>query len=63
MPLYEFRCAYCDYLFERLQSADADNPSCPRCGFDTQRLISSGNLRFRGHGFYCTDYGKHGPRK
>ena len=40
MPLYEFRCKSCENEFEELQSRDAENPKCPECNSDTDKLIS-----------------------
>ena len=63
MPLYEYRCTYCDHLFEKLQTHFEDNPVCPICGSETVRIMSSPSIRFRGSGFHCTDYTKHGHIK
>lgn len=37
MPLYDFECKECNYVFEEIRSiaqctAGAPNPSCPKCG-------------------------------
>jgi len=41
MPLYEFRCADCGQIFDRLQSFDAESPACASCGStEVNRLIS-----------------------
>ena len=41
MPLYEFRCADCGQIFDRLQPFDAESPSCAECGSaEVNRLIS-----------------------
>jgi putative FmdB family regulatory protein len=41
MPLYEYRCAGCERIFDRLSSYDAATPDCPSCGgTDVRRLIS-----------------------
>ena len=41
MPLYEFRCADCGQIFDRLQPFDAESPACTACGSDeVNRLIS-----------------------
>jgi putative FmdB family regulatory protein len=39
MPLYEFCCKKCGFVFEEITSADSPSPSCPECGGDTYRLI------------------------
>jgi len=62
MPIYEFRCQYCDHLFERLQPMESDFPDCPLCGGEVTRIISAPNHRFKGHGFHVTDYTHHGVR-
>jgi putative FmdB family regulatory protein len=64
MPLYEFRCADCGQIFDRLQSPGADAPACAECGStDVHRLISligglvgsgsSGPMRSTGGGCGC----------
>ena len=41
MPLYEFRCADCGQIFDRLQPFDAESPACGACGSaEVNRLIS-----------------------
>ena len=60
MPLYEFRCTYCDNLFERIQPYHGDWPPCPVCGSETMRIMSSSSVKFKGSGFHSTDYTKHG---
>lgn len=31
MPIYEFKCEVCGFLFEALQKINEDYPSCPKC--------------------------------
>lgn len=43
MPFFEYKCADCGAVFERLQSRDAprEGYECPQCGgTNTQRIIS-----------------------
>jgi len=41
MPLYEFRCAECGQIFDRLMPAGGDSPACTSCGStQVNRLIS-----------------------
>lgn len=58
MPLYEYECQKCGYVFEERQSITAEPlKRCPRCRGKVQRLISSNvHVLFKGNGFYCTDY-------
>jgi len=62
MPLYEYRCLSCDYLFEELLKMNADLPKCPVCNGQVQRIISPVSFRLKGHGFHLTDYTKTGPK-
>ncbi len=51
MPYYDFRCAQCDLVFERMVSfADFDlKQACPDCESDqTNRLISKPHVIFKG---------------
>ena len=61
MPLYEYECTKCKHHFELLQKF-SDKPAkvCVRCGAPAQRLISSPSIKFKGTGWYVTDYGKGG---
>ncbi len=41
MPLYEFRCADCGQIFDRLLPMGSEAPACASCGSpDVNRLIS-----------------------
>ena len=60
MPLYKYRCTECDNTFKVLQKNGKkdEEPECPVCGSqETERVISSVGIRFKGSGFYRTDYG------
>lgn len=57
MPLYEYRCKKCGHHFEKIQSFRApDEKECPVCGGAVERLISAPAIRFKGSGWYATDY-------
>jgi putative FmdB family regulatory protein len=59
MPTYEYKCAACNYEFERFQSIMAEPiKRCPECGkAKVKRLIGTGSgVIFKGSGFYTTDY-------
>ena len=61
MPLYEYRCAKCGNVFEKLQKmSDAPLKRHPDCGGKVEKLISASGLHFKGSGFYITDYAKSG---
>jgi putative FmdB family regulatory protein len=61
MPIYEYQCLRCEKKTELLQRFD-DPPlaSCPDCGGEVRKLISSPAFHFKGSGWYVTDYGKKG---
>jgi len=60
MPTYEYECLNCGHNFEAFQKmSDKHLSSCPLCGKEVRRLISSGaGIIFKGSGFYATDYRK-----
>ncbi|MEE8112626.1 MAG: FmdB family zinc ribbon protein [Acidobacteriota bacterium] len=59
MPLYEYECNACHDRFEVIQKVDEDHVNtCKKCGGKVRRLISAPSFRFRGTGWYVTDYGK-----
>lgn len=59
MPLYEYRCESCGARVEVLQRvADAPLATCGECGGRLERMMSAPALRFKGSGWYVTDYGK-----
>lgn len=61
MPLYEFECISCGYIFEQKQSFDADPVcKCPKCQNKARRLFHPPPIIFKGSGFYVTDYPKEG---
>ncbi|MCL5074155.1 MAG: zinc ribbon domain-containing protein [Chloroflexi bacterium] len=43
MPIYEFCCGDCHYKFELLRSLEhsSDAATCPRCGGEVKRLLST----------------------
>ena len=61
MPMYEYRCKACGHQFEVIQKfSDAPVRKCPKCGKSVERLVSSSAIRFKGTGWYVTDYGRKG---
>jgi putative FmdB family regulatory protein len=63
MPLYEYRCSKCHRVFEVLQKfSDSPLEMHEDCGGPVERLISAPSFRFKGSGWYETDY-KNGAHK
>ncbi len=59
MPLYDYKCSKCGYVFE-VQQKISEEPlkHCPRCKGEIKRLISPAGIIFKGSGFHVTDYKK-----
>jgi putative FmdB family regulatory protein len=59
MPLYDYKCTRCGYIFE-VQQKMSEEPlrHCPKCKGEIKRLISPAGIIFKGSGFYVTDYAK-----
>ena len=57
MPLYDYKCDKCGYIFE-VQQRITEKPlkHCPKCKGPIKRLISPAGIIFKGSGFYMTDY-------
>ena len=59
MPLYEYKCAACGHLFEKIvKFSDPPLDTCPKCGGKVEKLLSSPAFQFKGSGWYITDYAK-----
>jgi putative FmdB family regulatory protein len=59
LPLYEYQCKKCHSLMERIQKfSDPPLTVCPHCGGEMEQLISAPAVRFKGSGWYVTDYAK-----
>ena len=59
MPLYEYKCKKCGHRFEKIQKfSDRMVKKCPDCGGPVEQMISAAAVRFKGSGWYVTDYAK-----
>ena len=57
MPLYEYECGSCGHRFERIQKfADPPEKTCPKCGGELHKLVGAPAMKFKGSGWYVTDY-------
>lgn len=65
MPIYEYRCDSCAYLFDVLQKVgDPPLKECPDCGkLELRRLVSAPSFRLKGGGWYETDFKSEKERK
>jgi len=52
MPLYEYKCEWCDHRFEVLGKRTWERHSeCPKCGHISARVISAPAIHFKGEGW------------
>ena len=59
MPMYEYECAFCKSAFQFRKKMNDPDPLCIYCGHnELNQLLSAPQLRFKGSGFYVTDYPK-----
>ena len=61
MPLYEYRCKKCGHAFEQIQKfSDPLVADCLQCKAKgtVEQLMSRSSVRFKGSGWYATDYAK-----
>src|SRR5574341_952931 len=57
MPMYEYQCRKCKHRFERIQKfSDPILKTCPECGGTVDQLLTAAAVRFKGSGWYATDY-------
>jgi putative FmdB family regulatory protein len=59
MPNYEYLCENCGHRFEQIRKfSDKPLRKCPECGGVIEQVISAPAVRFKGSGWYVTDYAK-----
>jgi putative FmdB family regulatory protein len=59
MPLFEYHCSVCNYVYEKIQGFNSlEDKFCPKCASPVFRPLFSSALNFKGTGFYSTDYAK-----
>lgn len=58
MPIYEYACDVCETTHEQLRPLRDDSPPepCQSCGGAVRRVMSASSFRFKGTGWYATDY-------
>lgn len=57
MPIYLYLCNGCGPQEKITSVSGRDDVKCDKCGKKMERQPTSGALRFKGSGFYATDYG------
>ncbi len=57
MPLYEYKCAKCHKVTEKIEKVSGPHlKKCPHCGGKVEQLVSRSAIQFKGAGWYVTDY-------
>jgi len=59
MPIYEYDCQSCGKRTEMIQQVgERSTRICPRCGGKLKKAFSAPSIKFKGSGFYITDYAR-----
>ena len=59
LPLYEYACTQCGQHTEKIRKfSDPPLTKCEKCGGRLDQLLCSPAIRFKGSGWYITDYGR-----
>ena len=59
MPIYEYDCQSCGKRTEVLQKlGEKPLKICPHCGGRLKKAFSAPAIRFKGSGWYVTDYAR-----
>ncbi|MEO8434188.1 MAG: zinc ribbon domain-containing protein [Pyrinomonadaceae bacterium] len=63
MPIYEYECRKCKAHTEVFQKInDKPRTRCPKCKGRLEKLMSASAIRFKGKGWYVTDYAAKGKQ-
>ena len=63
MPIYEYECQKCKAHTEVFQKiTDKPRTRCPKCKGRLEKLMSASAIRFKGSGWYVTDYAAKGKQ-
>jgi putative FmdB family regulatory protein len=59
MPIYEYVCSQCGRRCEVVQKvSDPPLKKCKSCGGALKKVISAPAIKFKGNGWYITDYAR-----
>jgi putative FmdB family regulatory protein len=62
VPLYEYRCLKCGRHTEKIESVAGPHlKKCPHCGGKVESVITAPAIKFKGSGWYVTDYAGKSP--
>jgi len=59
LPLYEYACTKCGQHTEKIRKfSDPPLTKCEKCGGKLKQLVSRSAIKFKGSGWYVTDYAR-----
>ena len=62
MPLYEYKCLKCGRHTEKIEPVAGPHlKKCPHCGGKVESVITAPAIKFKGSGWYVTDYAGKSP--
>lgn len=57
VPLYEYECVKCGRRTEKIEPVAGPHlKKCPHCGGKVESVITAPSIKFKGSGWYVTDY-------
>ena len=57
MPLYEYACQKCGRHTDKIEPVNGPHlKKCPHCGGKVESVITAPAIKFKGAGWYVTDY-------
>jgi putative FmdB family regulatory protein len=57
VPLYEYKCLKCGKNTEKIEPVAGPHlKKCPHCGGKVESVITAPAIKFKGSGWYVTDY-------
>jgi putative FmdB family regulatory protein len=57
VPLYEYACVKCGRHTDKIESVNGPHlKKCPHCGGKVESVITAPAIKFKGAGWYVTDY-------
>ena len=62
MPLYEYECLKCGRHTDKIEPVAGPHlKKCPHCGGKVESVITAPAIKFKGSGWYVTDYAGKSP--
>jgi putative FmdB family regulatory protein len=62
VPLYEYKCLKCGRHTEKIEPVAGPHlKKCPHCGGKVESVITAPAIKFKGSGWYVTDYAGKSP--